>query len=118
MILVAAMPHQSIPEDLSCESCNFKAVSSVGLKIHISRKHDTIPQVDGENCSPRNTDAWWEKGYKHTLKGFQMFKDVLEDIEESSLSKEEKCFEQEHITELRKKVLGSNFIYYPPWNCT
>ena len=95
-------------------------MSSVGLKIHKGRKHERIPQFDGDGdlSYPRETDAWWEKGYKHTLKCFQTYKDVLLDIEESSLSNEEKSFERENVTQLRKEGLGSNFIYCPPWNAT
>ena len=37
-----------------------------------------------------------------------MFKDVLQDIEESSLSMEEKSFQRKHVTALKKKVSEAN----------
>ena len=95
--------------------CNFNGVSSNGLKIHIGRKHQNIPQVDGETSPPRDTDRWWERNLSHSLKALS-WKDVLLDIDESSLSEEEKISEREYVTNIRKEELGSNYIYCPPWS--
>ena len=44
---------------LACEECGFEAASSVGLKIHTSKKHEEIPQLDGESPYESDTDCWW-----------------------------------------------------------
>ena len=100
----------------SCDICEFDGVSSVGLKIHTSRKHENIPQVDGESFEVRNTDCWWVNGYRRWLKSLENYKNVLLDIDEAPLSQEEKCSERDKITQIRKEELGSNYIYCPPWN--
>ena len=106
---------QLAPDSHLCDMCDFIGVSSVGLKIHKGRKHESIPQIDGESCSARNTDCWWEMHKKHRLKIYKTFMDVLSDIAEANLSKEEKITEREYVTSVRKEALGSNFIYCPPW---
>ena len=95
---------------------NFKGVSINGLKIHKDRKHENIQQVDGETPQERVTDWWWERNLSHRLKTFQVYTDVLLDIDESALTEEEKVSEREHATNIRKEELGSNYIYYPPWS--
>ena len=103
-------------DQLSCNMCNFKGVSINGLKIHKGRKHENIPQVDGEAPQVRETDCWWERNLSHRLKTFQVYTDVLLDIDESALAEEEKFSEREHVTNIRKGELGSNYIYCPPWS--
>ena len=90
--------------------CNFKGVSSNGLKIHKGRKHENIPQVDGETepSQQRETDCWWERNLSHRLKTYQVYRDVLLDIDESTLSEEEKVSEREHVKNIRKEGLDSN----------
>ena len=92
----------SVTNAFSCDLCDFEGVSSVGLKIHTSRKHDYIPQVDGDISEARNADCWWVKGYRSCLKTFQTYKDVLIDIEEAPLSQAEKCTERD-----KKKRVGT-----------
>ena len=48
------------------------------------------------------------------MKIFQTYKDVLEEIQESSLTEEEKSIEIDRATEGQKKGFG-NYIYFPPW---
>jgi hypothetical protein len=112
----SSLSEESISDELQCDHCSFKGVSSVGLKIHIGRKHDKIPQVDGEGSTSRETDCYWERNRKDRLKTFQVFMDVLMDIEESSISEAEKISEKEYVTSVRKEALGSNYIYCPPWS--
>ena len=121
-VTASVMSMSSLPsskgssDELSCDICNFQGVSSNGLKIHKGRKHDNIPQVDGEASQERETDCWWERNLSHRLKTYQVYKDVLLDIDESTLSEEEKLSERENVTNLRKEGLGSNYIYCPPWS--
>ena len=105
-----------VVNDLLCDQCNFEGVSSIGLKIHKSRKHEDIPQIDGESSTVRNTDGWWEQHRSNYVKSFQNFQNVLLDIEESALSKEEKFIESERVTSARKEALGKNYSFCPPWN--
>jgi hypothetical protein len=118
-----ASPGSSDAEDsesevnpLSCEECEFQAASNVGLKIHKSKKHEDIPQLDGESECERDTDEWWVKQNNYSLKIFQMYIDVLKDIEKSSLSEEKKNEEREKVTNGRKAAFGDNFQWFPPWS--
>ena len=109
---------EEVGTSLSCDLCEFVAESSNHLKNHKIRKHMNIPQLDGGSFECRQTDCWWEKRFRNPLKVFQVFKDVLMDIEESPLTEEEKCFERESVTSARKEVLGDNFQFFPPWSCS
>ena len=55
---------------LACDMCGFEAVSGVGLKIHISRKHEEIPQLDGESPDESDSDCWWIDQHNESLKFF------------------------------------------------
>ena len=76
----------------------------------------TFPRVDGESHTVRNTDSWWQKNRSDCLKTFEVFEDVLLDIDEAPLSEEEKIAERDHVTSVRMEALGRNYIYCPPWN--
>ena len=64
----------------------------------------------------RDADCWWERNLSPCLKTYKAYKDVFLDIDESTLSEEEKVSESENVTRLRKEGLGSNYIYCPHWN--
>ena len=70
-----------------CDMCDFIGVSCLCLKIHNGRKHDSIPKI--------YTDCWWEMNKKHRLKTYQVFMNVILDVEEANLSKAEKITEGE-----------------------
>ena len=101
---------------LSCEECDFQAASNVGLKIHKSKKHEDIPQLDGESACESDTDEWWVGQSIYSLKIFQTYIDVLKDIENSSLSEEEKNEERAKVTNGRKAAFGDKFQWFPPWS--
>ena len=106
-----------------CEICDFQGDSNVGLKIHMSRKHRDVPQLDGYKSDSESeytsydidTDCWWVNKFKNSLKPYQIFKQVLMDIDETPLSEEEKSSERDRVTAARKEVLGDNYIFFPPW---
>ena len=102
-------------DELSCDLCEYRSETNGGLKIHMGRKHKEIPQLDGDIESERDTDDWWDNNSTESMKIFQTYKDVLEEIQESSLTEEEKSIEIERATEGRKKGFGNNYIYFPPW---
>ena len=81
----------------------------------MSRKHRNIPQLDGYTSYEIYTDCWWVKKFKNSLKPYQIFKEVLMDIDETPLSEEEKSSERDIVIAARKEVLGDNYIFYPPW---
>ena len=66
-------------ESLACGNCDLEAAFSVGLKIHISKKHQNIPPLDEESSSKINTDLWWDHNQIGLLMAFQMYLDVLKD---------------------------------------
>jgi hypothetical protein len=122
-----ASPGSSDAEDselevnpLSCEECDSQAASNVGLKIHKSKKHEDIPQLDGESECERDTDEWWVKQNNYSLKIFQMYIDVLKDIEKSSLSEEEKNEEREKspmAEKLHLATISSGSLLGAKLNC-
>ena len=57
----------------------------------------------------------WYNNFTESMKIFQTYKNVLEEIQESSLTEEEKSIEIERASEGRKKGFGNNYIYFPPW---
>ena len=95
----------------------FVGKSSVNLKMHKNRKHQNIPPLDGENVDNRDIDCWGEKKFRNFLKRCHNFKDVLIDIDNSPLSEEEKILQHDIVTNARKEALGSNFQFFPTWNC-
>ena len=101
---------------LACEVCGFEAASSVGLKIHTRKKHEEIPQLDGEGPYESYTDCWWINQRNDSLKCFQKYIDVLKDIDDSTLSEQEKNEEKEKVNNGRKSAFGDNFKWFPPWD--
>ena len=93
-------------------------MSTLGLKIHKSRKHEDIPQIDGAHFNHResDTDFWWEKHQQHSLRSYQMYIDVLQDIEDANISQEDKILETENVTNVRKEALGKIWDQCPPWS--
>ena len=69
----------------------------------MGRKHKEIPQLDGQVQIERDTDDWWENNITVSVKSFQVYKDVKEDIKESKLSENEKSIELERALEARMK---------------
>ena len=58
----------------------------------------------------------WEKHQHHSLRTYQVYLDVLMDIENAPLTKEEKFTEIETVTNVRRKQLGKIYMDCPPWN--
>ena len=90
---------------LSCKECYFQAASNVGLKIHKSKKNEDISQFDGESACESDTDERWVKQSNYALKIFQIYIDVLKDIEKSSLSEEEKNEEPKKSQQWQKSCI-------------
>ena len=88
-------------DELSCDLCDHTSQTKGGLKIHVGRKHKEIPQLDGEVQIDRDTDDWWERNITLSVKTFEVYMDVLEDIKESKLSENEKHIERERAGDAR-----------------
>ena len=54
------------------------------------KKHEDIPQLDGESACESDNDEWWMGQSIYSLKVFQTYIDVLKDIENNSLSEEKR----------------------------
>ena len=72
-------------DELSCDLFEYRSQTNGGLKIHMGRKHKEICQLYGDIESERDTDDWWHNNSTEFMKIFQTYKDVLEEIQESSL---------------------------------
>ena len=100
----------------NCDACEFIGESNISLRIHKSRMHKTIPQLDGvDSVTKFETDFYWERRDFRRLWVYQNYLDVLEDITEFSVDDQEKAIEMEKATQRRKDVFGDDYICYPPW---
>ena len=70
-------------ENYHCEICDFKSNWTNGLKIHMSRRHSKIEQIDG-NYDSEEDENYWKDG--KISQQYQSFLDVNKIIEESELS--------------------------------
>merc|ERR1711884_881436 len=43
---------EKVANDFRCEICDFKSNRATGLQVHMSRKHATIEQLDGNTSLP------------------------------------------------------------------
>ena len=107
-----------------CEICDFESTWENGLKIHMSRKHSKIEQVDGcqdidfEDLEKKDTrydetDHYWRSGRIGIA--YHAFLDAISVIEESDLPIDLKEKEKDKILEARKSVFGDKFCDFPPW---
>ena len=110
--------------DFKCLLCDFTSNWENGLQIHMTRKHNTIEQIDGNSTFDgeetqddkqySGTQYYWKTGRLGTV--FQSFLDANEIIENSNFETETKNQEKEKILEARKSAFGDDFRYFPPWN--
>ena len=115
--------HNQPGDVLECDYCEFKTSRKTGLKIHISKKHDVIEQLDGNNSSTDEgyAESYWERDYMGTE--YQTFLDAMEDIESANISLEEKRIEVERALKARENAFserGDTLDYIhkrmPPWS--
>ena len=109
--------------EYSCELCDFKSNWENGLRIHMTRKHSQIEQLDGnlsvvneelyEDEKYADTEKYWKTGILSTV--YQSFLDANEIVDGSDLIEKEKEDEKAKILEARKCAFGDEFKYYPPW---
>ena len=108
-------------KDFICSICDFQSNWENGLQIHMSRKHNNIDQMDGNNSSVEidddqkysKTDHYWKTGKLGTI--FQSFLDANDLIEKSNLEEEVKSKEKQKILQARKHAFGNDFRHFPPW---
>ena len=111
--------------DFKCEICDFSSNWKNGLEIHMSRKHSSIEQLDGNSSlslidEDKDDDQkyldtlhYWKSGRLSSV--YQTFLDANEIIDKSNFAEDVKKIEKEKILEARKSAFGNDFKYYPPW---
>ena len=70
---------------LFCDLCEFKSETNIGFKTHTGRKQKVIPQVERERIPEIKYNSWREKNRIHVARNYELYKDLLADIDESSL---------------------------------
>ena len=102
----------------SCDLCDFTSNWKNGLRVHMTRMHKNIEQLDGsqdleEDDKYLSCNRYWKDGYLGTAS--QSYLDALDILETSDLTEDEKHIEKEKVMEARKEAFGPEFKYYPPW---
>ena len=107
-----------------CIICDFVSNWESGLLIHMTKKHLTMEQVDGnvtlkeddllEDDKYLETCHYWKTGRLGSV--FQAFMDANEIIDSSNFPEELKEKEKVKILEARKSAFGENYEHVPPWN--
>ena len=100
-----------------CEECDFEALSSIKLKIHLRCEHAKV-----KNGSFQHETALKEKyeSTKHYWKtgrigiSYQSFIEAIFVIK-ACLPQYQQVMEMDLLYEARKKLLGTNYFTYPPW---
>ena len=114
---------QEAEKRFECILCDFHSNWENGVKIHMSRKHGNIEQLDGnidiedENSIDEEyerTEHYWEKGWLGRF--YQTFLDVSKIIDEChDMPEDTKEAERKKVLEARKSALGECYHTYPPW---
>ena len=78
--------HNQPGDVFKCDYCKFKTSRKTGLKIHISKEHDAIGQLDGNNSSADEgyAESYRERDYMGT--GYQTYLDAIENIESANIT--------------------------------
>ena len=104
----------------NCDLCDFNSKWKNGLRIHMTKKHSKIEQLDGHsemeigNDKYSSTKHYWKTGYLGTM--YQSYLDAKEVIDESDLNPDDKEKEMLRLLEARKSAFGTNFKHFPPWS--
>ena len=114
---------QEAEKRFECILCDFHSNWENGVKIHMSRKHGNIEQLEGnieiedENSIDEEyerTEHYWEKGWLGRF--YQTFLDVSKIIDEChDMPADTKEAERKKVLEARKTALGECYHTYPPW---
>ena len=108
---------EEVDSDLECPICDFKSSWKNGLRVHMSRKHKTIIQIDGcaddeeTDAKYANTEHYWMKSWLgisyHVYLDAKMIIDTCDD-----LSHEEKEKEKARLLEVRRRHLEATFLTF------
>ena len=106
-----------------CALCDFTSNWQNGHRVHMTRKHSKIDQLDGHASEDNDeidddkeytrTRHYWKAGWLGTV--YQSFLDANHIIENSDLDEGSKVEEKQKLLEARKLAFGDNFRRVPPW---
>ena len=110
-----AVASSAATENFNCDACDFIGESNISLRIHKNRMHKTIPQLDGVDSESTSnnvddtsdddleckfeTDFYWERRDFRRLWVYQLYSNVLDDINEFAVDDQEKAIEKEKATQ-------------------
>ena len=110
---------EKVCDTFECEICDFKSNWENGLRIHMSRKHSRIDQLDGQ-CDENVDDESYQGSNHYWMKGwlgraYQSYLDAEDTLKKCDLSEADKDVEMAKLLEARKTALGSSYMDFPPW---
>ena len=97
-----ATSNDKVATDFRCEICDFKSNRSTGLQVHMSRKHATIEQLDGNTSLPYEVNEKVDDKVEHFLqygflrdpsvrvRGQQLWLYIADEMQKCGLSFEER----------------------------
>ena len=97
-----ATSNDKVATDFRCEICDFKSNRSTGLQVHMSRKHATIEQLDGNTSLPYEVNEKVDDEVEHFLqygflrdpsvrvRGQQLWLYIADEMQKCGLSFEER----------------------------
>ena len=93
--------HYHPGELFSCALCDFITSRKAGLDIHVSKKHKEIEQIDGNTSDTEENyaEAYWERDELSST--YQRYLDVIEDIQSSNFTVQERESEIERAKNSR-----------------
>ena len=112
---------EKVTDNFQCDLCEFESNWAKGLRIHKTRMHVNVEQLDGNTSIIEldeeeylRTERYWKKRILGIA--FQAFLDANRMIESSDMNEEDKSVEKIKILEARKRALGESYQHFPPWS--
>ena len=106
-------------EKFECLICDFQSNWENGFKVHMSRKHSRIDQLDGstdpvDDENYAGSKHYWTTGWLGSA--YQSFIDANEVLKNCDIPEKDKNSEKAKLLDARKTALGARFMDFSPWN--